>query len=249
MFLSKETIAWLKEPNDGGLWAESIGLLAEISRIATAIKATDTSDHDTCKSLLDDCWALEKNHMDFWMQIAQNIDGEPPTYARGELKSGIPSTDDLFGPAYRFSSLNDAMLHTFIWQSLSFVYLLVCKCRTLITADMPSGFLTDDIEDRARRLSTLYVTKAIRCLPYCGQEGMNSWGIFNGVFVAAQASRTYIYSKDWERFLWAQEALIYIERAGFDNAGRFHDIYRNDWFESHKDDAYRVLNFRKLERA
>lgn len=247
MFLSEETIAWLKEPNEGGLWFESIGLLTEISRIATAINATDVSDHDTCKSLLDDCLALEKSHMDFWMQINQNIDGEPPTYARGELKSGITSTNDLFGPAYRFSSLNDAILHTFLWLSLSFVYLLIRKCRTLIMADMPNSFPIDDIEDRARRLSMLYVTKAIRCLPYCGQEGMNSWSISYGVFVASQASRAYIHSKDWERFLWAQDVFIYMERAGFDNAGRFHDIFRNYWFESHRHDAYRVLNFRKLD--
>jgi hypothetical protein len=244
MFLSEETIAWLKEPNEGGLWFEYIGLLTEISRITAAINTTG-SNRDTYQSLLSDCLALEKNHMDFWAQIDQNIDGEPPTYGRGELKTGITSTDDLFGPAYRFSSIDDAVLHTLLWLSLSFVYPLIRQCQTLAVADMPNSFPIGDIEDEAHRLETLYVTKAIRCLPYCGQEGMNSWGIFYGVLVATQAARIYTHSKDWERFLWAQDVFISLERAGFDYAARFHDIWWDYWFESHQHNTYRVLDYRK----
>lgn len=247
MHLSQDTIAWLKEPNNGGILFEYIELITEISRITTAISRTDVSDHDAYKSLLGDCLALEKKHLDFWAQINPNsINGELPTYARGELNTGIASTDDLFGPAYRFFSLNDAILHTLLWLSLSFVYPLIRQCRTLAMVDMPNSRAADGAPDEAYRLSILYVTKAIRCLPYCGQKGMNPWGIFHGLLVLSQASRAYTLAKDWERFLWVQDVFLYFESSGFGFAARFREIWCNFWFETHEHDAYRVINLRKL---
>ncbi|CAI7664542.1 unnamed protein product [Penicillium pancosmium] len=114
--LSKETITWLNEPDFDGPWVSMVKFLTELSRITAAVRATDISDQNAYKRLLNDCYALEKHHMDFYSQIQRNIHGEPPTYSRDELKTGIRSTDDLFGPAYRFSSLEDAMLHLFFWD-------------------------------------------------------------------------------------------------------------------------------------
>ncbi|KAJ5669442.1 hypothetical protein N7462_010512 [Penicillium macrosclerotiorum] len=245
MFLSEETIAWLKEPNEGGLWFEYIELLTEISRITAAINRTDVSDHSTFKSLLDDCLALEQIHINFWAQIG----GEPSTYARGELITAIPSTDDLFGPAYRFSSLNDAILHTLFWLSLSFVNPLLHQCRSRVAAGSSDSNQGDDDQEEAHNLSISHVAKALRCLPYCGQEGMNSWGIFYGVLAATQASRVYAHAKDWERFLWSQNIFTHLERVGFDNAARVHEIWWDYWFQANKQDPYRVLSYRESDKA
>lgn len=249
MHLSEETRAWLTEPHECGPLFELIKLFAEISRIATAINAIDFSDQAACQSLLNDCLALETNHMKLYLQVDQNIDGEPPTYARGEINTGIPPTDDLFGPPYRFSSLNDAILHNLIWLSLSFVYPLIGQCQTLVMADTLNGFRIDhcSIEDEPHRLSIFYAGKAARCLPYCAQEGMNSWGISYGVVTAVQASRVFTHARDWDRFLWARDVFTFIELSGFDNAARFRDIWWSYWFETDKHDAYRLLNYRKLD--
>lgn len=248
MHLSEQQIAWLKDTNESEPLLEMIKLLAEISRIATAIDTTNVSDHDAYQSLLNECLALEKDHMDFYIQIDQNIDGEPPTYARGELKSGMLSTDDLFGPAYRFSSFDDAMLHLFFWLSLSFLYPLIRRCQIITMTDMPDYLRIDDHStgDEAQGLATFYVGKAIRCLPYCGQKGMNSWGIFYGMLCAIQASRVYTHAKDWKRFLFSQDIFSYMELAGFEYAARFRDIWWDYWFDSRKHNVCRILDYRQL---
>lgn len=251
MFLSKDTITWLKEPNNGGTLFKYIELLAEISDITAAVSRTNPSDYKAGKSLLRDCLTLKKKHLEFWMQINPNsVDGEEiPTYARGELKTSMPPIDDLFGPAYRFSSLNDAILHTLLWLSLSFVYPLLRQCRDLAMAsDVPHSFPVGHAREESERLSIFYVTRAIRCLPYCAQEGMNPWAMYYGLLVACSASRVYTHAQDWGRFLWAQDLFIYLERSGFGFAAPFRVIWWNYWFEKQKHDPVRVLNLRKPDK-
>lgn len=136
MHLSEETITWLKEPSEEPLY-ELTGILAESSRIYTAANNTDVSHHLAFQSLLDDCLSLEESHLEFFHRINHNPDGELPVYARGELISNTPSTDGLFGPAYRFPSLSDALLHLYFWISLSFVYPVMRHCQILAHVDVP----------------------------------------------------------------------------------------------------------------
>lgn len=245
MHQSDDTITWLKEPRKGGIWVEYLELLIELSRIGQAVSLTNTTDHAAFKSLHADCLALETKQLDYWTKI--NPDREPPTYARGELNTGISPTDDLFGPAYRFSCLDDAILHSILWLAMSFLYPLIHQCRVLTNSKYTlshSSLLIDDSQDEAHRLSLSYVSKAARCLPYCGQKGMNAWGMSYAVWVATQASRVYTHTKDWDRFMWAQNALLYVESLGFGIAGQFYNMWGNYWFETHKHDPYRVMSLR-----
>lgn len=220
-----------------------VKFLTEISRITAAVRTTDISDHNAYKCLLNDCYALERHHMDFYSQIQRNVDGEPPTYSRGELKTGIRSTDDLFGPAYRFSSLEDAMLHLFFWVSLSSVYPLIYQCRIHAMADIPDSFQNDG--DETHRLLKFYVNKAARCLPYSGQKGMTSFAYYL-ILCAVQISRVYTHDRDWERFLWAQDIFTFIELSGFEYAARYREIWWDYWFDSQRQDFWSILNYRQL---
>jgi hypothetical protein len=255
MYLSDETIAWHKEPNEGDTLSRYLEILAETSRITTAVGSTDVTDKQACTSLLSECLALEKDHIEFLAHInPDSINGkEMPTYARGELKTGITCTDDLFGPAYRFQSLNDAILHTLLWISFSFVHPLLHQCRHLVMTSLSDTSPPDGSQEEAQRLSMIYVSKAIRCLPYCAQDGMNPWGVYYGLLVACQASRAYTLAKDRDRFLWAQDVFVYLERSGIGIAARFYDIWWNYWFETHNHDTYKVLDLRsplkKQERS
>lgn len=240
-----DSITWLKEPLQGGIWSEYLKLLIELSRIGKAVSTTNTSNHTSFKSLLANCLALEKGCTDLWTKMSP--EGEPPTYARGELNTGIAPTDDLFGPAYRFYSLDDAILHSILCVGLSFLYPLIRQCRVLSNAkhNFPDrSFLIDDFQDEEHRLSISYVAKAARCLPYCGQKGVNAWSMSYAVWVATQASRVYTHTRDWERFSWAQNSLAYVESLGFGIAGQFRNMWGNYWFETHKHDAYRVMSLR-----
>ncbi|KAJ5591672.1 uncharacterized protein N7459_002041 [Penicillium hispanicum] len=246
MHLSEETIAWLKEPIEDGPLFRWITLFAETSRIASAVSRLDESgaDHIAYQSLLDDCLALEKDHLNFYSSFDQNIDGEPPTYAPGEF-NGFPSTDELFGPAYCFSSPNDAILHISFWLSLSWVYPLIQHCETHARVDIPDG--QSPIEDQSLSLATFYVAKAARGLAYCAQEGMGSWGTTYGLVFAAQSSHVYTHAKDWDRFLWAQDVFIYLEERGCDQAARLREIQWNYWFDPRKNNTYRMVDYRKFQ--
>jgi hypothetical protein len=245
MHLSDDTIDWLKEPHKGGIWAEYLESMAELSRIGKVVSTTNTSDHAAFKSLLSDCLSLEKKCMEMWTKI--NPKRQPPTYARGELTTGIAPTDALFGPAYRFSSLDEAILHSLLWIALSFLFPLIRQCHVLSKPkhDFPDPTsMVDDFQDEAHRISISYVAKAVRCLPYSSQKGMNAWGLSYAVWVATQASRVYAHTRDWERFSWAQNALSYLENRGFGFAAQFRDMWGKYWFETDKHDAYRVLSLR-----
>lgn len=152
---------------------------------------TGTSNPYAGKYLLNDCLVLEKKYLDLLMQISPNgnIEAELLTYAHGELKTCIPSTNELFGPAYRFQFLNDAILHMLLWLSLQFVYPLIRQCWELPMADVSHSSPADEIPDESELFAEFYVKQAIRSLPYCGQGGMNPWSIHYGVLIACSAAR------------------------------------------------------------
>lgn len=248
MHLSEPIVTWLREPGKGLLY-ELIQLLTDLSCLAGAVDSADSLDQKSYQSLLHDCLALEKRHMDFYIKI-NGDDGDPATYAKDEIKTGIPATSDLFGPAYKFCSVGEANLYVFLWTSLSCVYPLVRQFQILAIADTPECLQIDDHspENAAQRLAAFYISKSVRCLPYCTQEGMNSWAMFYGIFTATQASRVFSHIRDWERFLFAQEVLHYCALLGFDLAARLREIWWNYWFETDKHNFYRLPYHRELTK-
>lgn len=180
-------------------------------------------------------------------------DEDPPTYTNGELKARIPLTDDLFGPAYKFGSVGEANLYIFLWTSLSCVYPLVYQLHILAMAKTPDclqigdGF-TDSPSNVAHRLAAFSISKAVRCLPYCAQEGMNSWAMFYAMFSATQASRVFSHTQNRDRFLWSQDVVPYCASLGFGLAAQLHDIWRNYWFETEKHNYYRLPYHKELTK-
>lgn len=228
MHLSETTIAWLKEPGEG-LLHELIQLLTALSRLSAAVDSVDSLDHKGSQLLLDDCLALEKQHINFYLKIRHDFDENPSTYARGELKTAIPATCDLFGPAYKFGTVAVANLCIFLWTSLSCVYPLVRQFQVLAMADTLQCLPIDahSPENAAHHLAAFYISKAVRYLPYCAQESMNSWAIFYGIFAVTQAARVYSHVRDLERFLWAQDVMEYCALLGFDPAARLRGVWWN----------------------
>lgn len=246
MHLSEPMIAWLREPGEG-LLHELIQILTDLSCLAAALDSAGSLSRQACQSLLDDCLALEKRHMDFYI-IINGLSGDPPLYAPGELKIRIPATYDLFGPAYKFSSIGEAGLFVCLWTSFSYFYPVLRRFQMLSMTGTPESLQTDghSSPSAAHDLATLYISKAIKCLPYCTQEGMNAWPIFYGIFAVTQAARVFSHVRDWERFLWTQDAMQYFGLSGFDRATRVSGIWRNYWFETSKHDFYKLPSHREL---
>lgn len=235
MRLSEPIVQWLKEPGEGLLY-ELIQLLTDMSCLVAAVDSADESlNHQARQSLLDDCLALERRHLEFYTKFSGNGTYEdPPTYDCGEIKTGLPATDDLFGPAYKFLSVGEANLHIFLWTSLSLLYPIIYQAYALTETDnIPKILRVDGQFPRhvAHQLSAFNISKAVRCLPYCTQEGLNLWALFYCIFPAIQATRVFSQNRDWERFLWASEVFQYIALSGFDFAARYHDLCCLYWFK------------------
>ena len=248
MHLSEPIISWLREPGEG-LLHDLIQLLTDLSCLASFADA-DAPDQQNYQSLLAECLALEKRHIAFYLKIKGA--GDPRVYARGELKAEIPDTDDLFGPAYKFDSVGQANLYIFLWTSLSCLYSLIQRFRILANADTPEDLQTDHpspSQNTVHHLAVFYISKALRCLPYCTQSGMNSWSIFYGIFVAGQAARVFSHISDRERFLWAQEVVQYCARCVFDLAAQLYETWWEYWAVPEKRNFYRLLYHRELARS
>lgn len=253
MHLPEPIVRWLKEPGEGLLY-KLMQLLTDTSCLAATVDSANGSlDHQACQSLLDDCLALERRYLNFYTEISVRGNHEdPPTYNRGEIKTGISTTEDLFGPAYRFLSVSEANLHIFFWTSLSLVYPIVYQAYILAKANKIPELLRIDGQSpqrAAHQLSAFYISKAVRCLPYGTQEGMNSWAAFHGIFVAAQASRVFSQTKDWERFVWISESVQYIAPLGFDLASRFHEICWSHWLEPSRHSSYRLPDYKEISKG
>lgn len=232
MHLTEPVVQWLREPGEG-LQYELIQLLTDMSCFAAALDSAHR-DPQTCRSLLDDCLALEKRHSEFYTKInGYGVDEDPPIYNCGEIKAGL-ATDNLFGPAYKFLSVGEANLHMFIWTSLSLLYPIIYRAYTLTETDnVPKVLRVDNQSPRhvAQQLSIFNISKAVRCIPYCTQEGLNLWSLYCCIFPAIQATRVFSQTRDWNRFLWASEVFQYIARSGFDVAARYHELCCLYWFE------------------
>lgn len=251
MYLPKSIIPWLREPGEG-LLHELIQILTDLSCLAAAVDNVDPLDHQAHQSLLDDCLALHKRHIDFYKLIS-GASGDPLMYARDEIITGLPATDDLFGPAYRFSSIGEASLFICFWTSFSYFGPLFRRFQSLpvdITG-MPELLRTDKRHptNAANDAAAFYISKAIKCLPYCTQKGMNAWPMFYGILAMTQAARVYSHIRDWERFMWTQDAMRYCASLGLDRANRIREIWWNYWFQTDKHNFYRLPCYTELSIA
>lgn len=246
MDLPKQLFPWLQEPGEGLLY-ELIQLLTNLTRLAASIDKTDILNRQACQSLLDEFLQHEKRKKDFYAKF-NGHPGDPPVYARGELKSRIPDTCELFGPAYKFRSVDEANLYILLWTTLSYVYPLVRQLQILAMADGPECLRVPghSPEKAADRLAEFYTFKAVRCLPYCAQEGMNSWAMMAGMIALTQSSRVSCHLRDWERFLWTQDVVQYCELLGFDRAAQLREVWWKYWDSTDKHGLSRLPHHKEL---
>ncbi|KAE8370998.1 hypothetical protein BDV26DRAFT_287114 [Aspergillus bertholletiae] len=236
MHPSGSTLAWLREPGEGFLH-NYVQILVDVTSVACAFGKINPSDRQACQLLLIEGLALQQRYEEYYTYIL-SIYGEPSTYGRDELKSRIPTTCDLFGPPYKFRSVGEALLYAWHWKSCSYFYPLLYQIKNLNLVEAPE--YDHSPQDVASRIAAIYISKALRCLPYCAQEGMNTWAMSLGTFSVTQALRVFSYTRDWERFIWSHQVMQYCGNMGLDRATR---IQREWWnYCYHRRVAYNILS-------
>lgn len=228
MHPSSSTLAWLREPGEGFLH-DYLQILMDVMRLASVLRKTNPSDLQACQSLLVESLALQQRYEEIDANIL-GIYGEPSTYGREELKSRIPTTHDLFGPPYKFRSIGEAVLYAWHWKSCSYFYPLLChlKIQVLNLGETPED--GNYPQDPTGEIAAFYISKALRCLPYCAQEGMNTWAMSLGIFSVTQALRIFSHTREWERFVWAHQVAQYCGNMGLDRVARMQRKWWDYWY-------------------
>lgn len=147
------------------------------------------------------------------------------------MNSKLSPTDGLFGPAYRFSSLDNARLHIFFWVASTILYPLIHRARYLVISPKSRAFTAKaDQFQEEHLLSIAHADNIARSLPYCAQAGMNARGIIYGGYLAVrQLAKIYSDARCLDKFLWTKQVFVYMAGCGYDCAARGNEIV-SDWW-------------------
>ncbi|OQE18639.1 hypothetical protein PENSTE_c017G00673 [Penicillium steckii] len=186
------------------------------NRIVAAVDiATQSSpDTKTYESLLSQSMELEKKWNEWFSKSGIN---DHCSYADPEqiFTSSLPSTDALFGRAYRFESLDSA--NFYIWHSAMMIRTLklIHKVRTQL---MPASVLEsasqadlhkkddplDTLRNEYHRKLEIYADRACLCIPFCAQDDMRAFGVHAVLVPMCVVVETYIDLCQREKFFWCQ---------------------------------------------
>lgn len=141
-------------------------------------------------------------------------------------------TNGLFGPAYRFISLDNAKLHILLWNASTILYSLIHRARVSImshtTTDARRGIESSPSQDVEYVRSIAYADRISRSLPYFTQPGINARGTYSLVSAVRQIAKIYCDARDSEKFRWTLNFLAFLAKY-YDVAARAREIISAWW--------------------
>ena len=228
--LNQEEYDYVTQPSEGNPMVELLRLFGGFTPIANAVKLARPPNNKSCRMLLRKCLKhLEK--VNAW--YSQNIIRGPETCAPGEiLTTRVPSTDDIFGPAYRFHSLDSGKIHTMYWTLLSIMHAVISRSRHLVRVyeiDRLTADVDEQYGDADYMMSSYWGDQIARAIPFHAQESMKSWGIHSVVFAHFQASKSAIDAGNRIKFDWCHSVFLAFGKAGFESSARLSDVFSGLW--------------------
>lgn len=204
------------EPADrpiGGLFE----IYGAFKPILTSFKQVNpSSGYQACQTLLQDCTS-QKDRIIAWFASEKQSLGPAPTLSPNFRSScaHLPATDEVFGPAYQFPSLESARLHVLYWTALCLIYPMIYQAKMHTMTRAGRAEAVDPRTDQDYMLSWYYADEACRGVPYCLTNTEQIWGAQGVMFSIAQASQIYSNIGWEEKFMWCQRAFTAIEYLGF----------------------------------
>ncbi|KAJ5683617.1 hypothetical protein N7462_006782 [Penicillium macrosclerotiorum] len=230
MNMTAEEYECVMQPGDDGPLDELIRLYADFSSLFIALQDAGRSNYETRQAVLHRCLAHRDRVLEWYERSKDVIGGPPLLFSPAEpLHSSLHSTDALFGPAYRFVSLEHARLHIVFWTALSTLHPLISQAQSLVRpGDHGHGPVNVDLEEDYR-LAEFYADQMCRALPYCLQGKMRSCGAQMMVWATSHITKTYTDLQRLEKFYWCQDAFRRIAMLGFDSAARLREMLLHRW--------------------
>lgn len=182
-----------------------------MSPYLNAIQSINSADQASCQKLVQDCLAHRQLLLSWYAREVGHIGGLPFI---GTSITKLPPTDDLFGPPYRFSSLDGARLTVTYWAALSILQAIIGQATCYLQNPSPSPI--DIINNDDYQLSKFYADEISRAMPYCVQDDNRAWGNNISIFALSQIGKVYLEFRCHEEFMWSQEVFELMASRGSD---------------------------------
>lgn len=189
----------------------------------------DRNDYEACQSALEFCLGHKQAMIAWYDQRVDRIGGQPSPCAPGTvLCDKLPPTDGLFGPAYSFSSLDNATMHLLYWTGMILIQSLIYQSKSLVTFH---GKVTaaDPTTDEAFTLTGLYADQICRAMPYCLQPRMRLGGTHSAVACLNQVYKTYIHRRCRQKYTWCQSTYLHLASLGFESSRHLYESSIKYW--------------------
>ncbi|KAJ5683638.1 hypothetical protein N7462_006803 [Penicillium macrosclerotiorum] len=228
MYLSKSEYEYLMEPTNGDPLLEIVQTTATIGSLKSAIEVNQT-DLAACQSILQQCLEVQAKLMK--LQTEGYLGKEPSQWHSPEYIN-ISSPESLFGPAYQFSTLHNAILYTLFWAHMVILLPVIHRARSLIRSHTSSSSRKNpasQFEDPEYVLRGAYADKIPRAMPYCFQKMMNLSCAKIAFFPLNMASVHFIDTGNRRKLDYCHDVLKSIEFRGIELASYIREVTIHRW--------------------
>ncbi|KAJ5088450.1 hypothetical protein N7456_012066 [Penicillium angulare] len=226
MNLSQSERDYLMEPTNGDPLLEIIQITSEIGLLKTAID-DDQTDQTACQDILEQCYKVQTRLMR--LQEDGHLGKEPSRWQPDY--TNFPSPESLFGFAYQFSSLDNALLYTFFWAHMVILQPIIHRARSLVRSHEGTSPKnpTSRFEDPEFVLREAYASKIPRAMPYCFQQSMKLSCGKIVYFPLNMASVHFVDIGDREKLDYFHKVLRHIEALGLESASYIRGLTTHRW--------------------
>ncbi|KAJ5711020.1 hypothetical protein N7488_005176 [Penicillium malachiteum] len=212
MSLSKSEYNCLMEPTNGDPLLKILQATVTLGTLKAEIDSVDYLPPAEYQDKLQRCSMVQSRLMK--LQERGEFGGEPTDFKFPTTKSqateetDIPSTEQLFGNPFGFSSPDNAILYTLFWANLCILKPIIHRAHELSRSPATQMIEspTTPFEDLELALAEEYADKIARSMPYCFQESMKLSCVKPAFWSICMALHVYLASGNREKVDWTKKA-------------------------------------------
>ncbi|KAJ5087897.1 hypothetical protein N7456_011513 [Penicillium angulare] len=218
---SESEYKYLMEPTNGDPLLEIFQIAVLLKDLKCELDSVNHHDLDACEDLLRKCYETQEKLTNLSTDGSLARDA-PELQSYFTEDTCIPSSDPLFGPAYHFSSLENAMLFILIWAHLAILQPLTYRAYSLVylrTGSTGEIWFESRFKDMKFEVPEAYADRIARALPFCFRDSTKMACARYSMFGLCIASFAYFETGNRAKHDWCRGVLDYMAGQGFEIAG------------------------------
>ncbi|CAI7614258.1 unnamed protein product [Penicillium manginii] len=226
---TREEFEYLIESKTGHPIDGLFEIFVELGCLVTDVEQTDHSDQNRCQELLQRCRTLKEKAVDWYGASLTRIGGVPFVDQESH-QSFLPPTDDLFGAAYSFVSLDNARIHMFYWMALAINHSLIYQAEVLVLSHTRKAFSVDPTTHGDFVSAGFYADQFCRSIPYFLQGHVELWGMVAVLVSMPHMLKIYIHLRSRDNFFWCLQFCSFMSMFGIEMATYISEAWRKTWY-------------------